>query len=326
MSELHEQLILKFFAGTVTPEEQQALDAWMQESEENKKLVNDFSLMWQAGNHKIEEPDFDKTAEWKKLEAAITREPKKAKEVKFYSYSTALRVAASVGVIMVFSWVLYIVVFSHETILKESGDVTMQISLPDGTEVWLNRNSKIAYHDNFNKTDRTVILTGEAFFEVKPDTSKPFIVQTTQARVKVLGTSFNVQAYEASAATEVFVVTGLVNFCNIREEKGINLKPGEMAVTNSNTVVVLNDDHSNTLAWREKRLTFKKTSLNTVVENLEHYFKINIEIKNQNIVQCRFTGSFDQPTIEEIIEALSVSLDLTIVKKDDIYVIDGDGC
>jgi ferric-dicitrate binding protein FerR (iron transport regulator) len=90
--------------------------------------------------------------------------------------------------------------------------------------------------------------------------------------------------------------------------------------------MLLTSDDSNILAWKEKRLIFQKSPLNSVAKNLEAYFKIDIEIMNEDIGRCRFTGSFDQPTLEEIIEALSVSLDLTIVKKDDTYVVDGNGC
>jgi ferric-dicitrate binding protein FerR (iron transport regulator) len=220
------------------------------------------------------------------------------------------------------------IVFSHETIFKESGETMTQVMLPDGSTVWLNKNSRLAYHDDFNKENRTVILAGEAFFEVIADRQKPFVVQTPQARVKVLGTSFNVNTYAGeSKTTEVFVVTGIVNFSNNKgANEGIDLKAGELAAASNNTVMLLTSDDSNILAWKEKRLIFQKSPLNSVAKNLEAYFKIDIEIMNEDIGRCRFTGSFDQPTLEEIIEALSVSLDLTIVKKDDTYVVDGNGC
>ena len=327
MTEHHEQLILKYLQGTISASEQQELNAWMQASDENKKLVNDFVWMWKAGKSRIDTPDFHTSAEWHRIEKAIGQgQTKQAQSIQFFGYATPLKIAASIAVIAVFSWIIYSVVFRHETTLKQSGEEMVAVTLPDGSTAWLNHHSRLAYPDNFSKRSRTVLLSGEAFFEVKPDSEKPFIVQTKKARVKVVGTSFNVRAFEETAETEVFVVTGRVNFSNRRDKQGITLRPGEMAVTENNTIVRLGNEELNTLAWKEKRLIFKKSSLSRVVNNLETYFKIDIEIKNENVAGCRFTGTFDQPTLEEVIEALSISLDLTIVKKGDIYVVDGDGC
>ena len=328
MTDYQEQLILRLLNGTISPDEHRTLSAWMNESEENKKLVNDFTWMWKASKDQLEGVGFETGEEWKKFERSSGQQHvERAKEIKFYSYSNGLKIAASITVIALFSWVLYLIFFSHQRIFKESGDTMVQLDLPDGSEVWLNHDSRVAYQDDFNSDTRTVTLTGEAFFEVKSDPQKPFIIETNNARIKVLGTSFNVRAYGGPNSTEVFVATGLVNFSNINNKEGINLKPGETAATKNNTVLMLEPVESqNVLAWKEKQLIFKRSSLNTVIKNLETYFRIDMEIRNEDISRCRFTGSFSEPTLEEIIEALSVSLDLNIIKKDDIYIVDGNGC
>jgi len=328
MTDYQEQLILRLLNGTISPDEHRTLSAWMNESEENKKLVNDFTWMWKASKDQLEGVGFETGEEWKKFERSSGQQHvERAKEIKFYSYSNGLKIAASITVIALFSWVLYLIFFSHQRIFKESGDTMVQLDLPDGSEVWLNHDSRVAYQDDFNSDTRTVTLTGEAFFEVKSDPQKPFIIETNNARIKVLGTSFNVRAYGGPNSTEVFVATGLVNFSNIKNKEGINLKPGQTAATKNNTVLMLEPVESqNVLAWKEKQLIFKRSSLNTVIKNLETYFRIDMEIRNEDISRCRFTGSFSEPTLEEIIEALSVSLDLNIIKKDDIYIVDGNGC
>jgi transmembrane sensor len=328
MTDYQEQLILKLLNGTISSDEHRTLNAWMDESEENKKLVNDFTWMWKASKDELEGVGFETGEEWRKFELSIGQQHvERAKEIKFYSYSNGIKIAASITVIALFSWVLYFIFFNHQRILKESVDTMVQLDLPDGSEVWLNHHSRIAYPDDFDSNTRAVTLTGEAFFEVKEDRQKPFIIETNSARIKVLGTSFNVRAYEEPNSTEVFVATGLVNFSNIKNNEGINLKPGETAVTKNDTVLMLEPVESlNVLAWKEKQLIFKRSTLSTVIKNLETYFRIDMEIRNEDISRCRFTGSFSQPTLEEIIEALSVSLDLTIIKEDDIYIVDGNGC
>ena len=327
MTDDQEQLILKLLNGTISPDEHRTLSEWMDESEENKKLVNDFTWMWKASQDQLEGVGLETGEEWKKFERSIGQQHvERAKEIKFYSFSSGLKIAASITAIALFSWVLYFTFFSHQRILKESGDTMVQVDLPDGSQVWLNHDSRITYQDDFNSDTRTVTLTGEAFFEVKQDRQKPFIIETNNARIKVLGTSFNVRAY-GELSTEVFVATGVVNFSNIKNKAGINLKPGETGATRNSTVLMLEPVESqNILAWKEKQLIFKRSSLSTVIKNLETYFRIDIEIRNEDISRCRFTGSFSEPTLEEIIEALSVSLDLNIIKKDDIYIVDGNGC
>lgn len=325
MTEHQEQLILKFLNGTISPDEQKVLNAWATESEDNKKLMDDFALVWKVSREHYKQHDFATADEWKKFEANITKKaPVNAGTTVYW-----LRVAASISVIALFSWILYMVVFSNETILKESGEGIVQVELPDGSKVWLNRNSRLAYDDDFTSDKRTVKLLGEAFFEVRKREEKPFIILTSEAQIQVIGTSFNVQAYEGSDATEVFVATGSVNFASkVNRSAGVTLNAGDMGalLKNTSNVVLSPHENSNVLAWKEKKLIFNRSTIQSVVESIEHYFRIEIDVRNKDILKCRFTGSFNSPTLPEVIEALSISLDLTITKSDDSYVVDGQGC
>jgi transmembrane sensor len=330
MTDFLEQLIIKFLHGTISSDEREVLNKWLEESHENKKMADDLELLWKSAKTKEPVGDFQTQEEWSKLEATLsTTSAPIQKEITLNRKAEWLKIAASITLIAVFAWLLYLVVFSSETILKESQGEIVQLLLPDGSKIWLNHHSRVTYEDDFNEKDRIVKISGEAFFEVKKDTTKPFLIQTTHAQIKVLGTSFNVQAYENANATEVFVATGLVSFSSLKNQvEDIKLRPGETGTLakNGNVAVVHKEENSNALAWKEKRLIFKKSSMNTVIENLEAYFKIDIDVNNKNILHCRFTGLYDQPTLEEIIEALSVSLNLTISRHGNAYLIDGEGC
>ena len=329
MTDHQEHLLLKLLTGTISPDESRIINAWIEESPENKKLAEDFTLMWKISKSNPTTPDFQTQGEWIKLQASINAEVSNAKEFKLFSNTNWLKIAASVAFLALCSWLLYLFVFNHDTILKESRDAMVQLALPDGSKVWLNHDSRLSYRDDFNKENRIVKLEGEGFFEVKKNAQKPFVIETDQAQIKVLGTSFNVQSYSSTSGTEVFVVTGFVRFASIKDRhNGIVLKPGESGTLSKNNdlVVLSTAENRNVLAWKEKRLSFKKTSLHDVVESLEEYFKIDIKIKNQDAMRCRFTGSFNKPTIEEILEALRISLDLEITKQEDTYVVEGNGC
>jgi ferric-dicitrate binding protein FerR (iron transport regulator) len=329
MTDRQEQLLLKLLNDTISGEERASLQAWIDESPDNKKLVHDFTVMWRASKPPPEPMNFETSDEWIELEAAIDQSHAVAKQAWWSSPIVGMKVAASIAFFALASWLLYYIAFNDSMVVAESKKTIVSVTLPDGSEVWLNQDSRLAYQDDFNSNHRTVTLHGEALFNVKKDSVKPFIIQANGAEVKVLGTVFNVQAYDSVPEIEVFVSSGAVSFTSLNDRSAtVTLSPGEIGtLTKKNHVIAVHaDENVNTLAWKNKKLVFKSTSMEMVVKNVGHYFKVNIDVRNRNILRCRFTGSFNQPTLEEIVEALSVSLDLTITKNGDTYVVDGDGC
>ncbi|MBK7131283.1 MAG: FecR domain-containing protein [Bacteroidales bacterium] len=111
----------------------------------------------------------------------------------------------------------------------------MVISLPDGSKISLNRNSQLTYRENFGKKNRNVKLTGEAFFEIAPDASKPFIIDAGKADVRVVGTSFNVITNNTESEVEVYVKTGKVILSDKSGSQSIALEPGFVGKMDSKT-------------------------------------------------------------------------------------------
>ncbi len=324
MTEPYDQLILKSLSGTATADEQQQLAHWTELSAENKKEVEDYQQVWKLGATKPL-PDFDSIAELKKLETKLDQQDKKIK-VLFPYRSLAFKVAASITLLIVCSVLLYQIAFKTEIIVKESGTEKIQFTLPDGSVVWLNEKSKITYASDFN-SERHIELSGEGFFEVTHNPDKPFVIRADKSEVKVLGTSFNVRAYENENLNEVYVVTGKVRLSDNRDQN-IILSPGEEGILDKqNNILSRNaETNPNDLAWKSKQLIFKKTSLTDVAATLEKYFQISITVKNPDLQKCRFTSSFNNPTLEEVIEAISIALNLNIVHQNKKYTFDGEGC
>lgn len=329
MTDHYEHLILKSLQGTLSADEKKALDAWMHQSEENRRAVEESKRIWMLGKTSETLPDFQTEQEWKKFETSLRDTPEIPVQPLRSRTGYWLRIAASVALLAACAVFLYVTLSKPEKIMAQATDNTLQVTLPDGSSVWLNRGSVITYLDDFNDDHRTLTLEGEAFFDVTKDPAKPFIIQTAHSRVRVLGTSFNVKEYVNDPGTEVHVVTGIVSFSGLNSNNdGIALRPGETAILdNSNGQLTRSTiDDLNRLAWKEKRLVFKKTALSDVVKTLQQYFKIHITIQNQNLLGCRFTSTFQDPTVEEVVEALTLSLNLNVVRKDDGYVLNGEGC
>jgi len=273
------------------------------------------------------EIDFGTENEWSKLQASLGSADSAASGTRFKTKPYFLRIAASIAFLLISSFVLYTLVFRGHDVIHETTGKVEQVILPDGSAVWLNERSRII-HDRDFKNGRNITLEGEGFFEVKPDSRKPFIIHTGQAQIKVLGTSFNVKAFGQEILTEVFVVTGKVAFSALNSNNSIVLTPGSNGVLNKHDqkMTIQHSPPLNITAWKDRNLVFRKTPLREVVKTLQHFFKTDIQVKNERLLDCRFTSTFNDPTLPEVIETISVALDLQVDHQSNVYTLDGEGC
>lgn len=326
MTEHQDHLILKYLQGALSGNDLEIFETWMNRSDENRKMVNDFRKVWELSDIPDDETDFGTAQEWTRLQHALRLDSEKTPVVALNTRSYALRAAAAIAFLMVSSFLIYTLVLQNNEIVYESADQTLHVTLPDGSEVWLNQNSRISYQPDFSES-RDVDIDGEGFFEVKPDNEHPFAVHAGEVRVKVLGTSFNVKAYDKELLTEVFVVTGKVSFSG-DDGKGIVLMPGLTGKFNKkdHTMISEAEEDLNVMAWRNKKLIFRQAPLRDVIRTLKNYFSTEIQIKNKDLMDCRFTSEFNDPTLQEVIETLGIALDLQVSHQNNVYTLDGEGC
>jgi transmembrane sensor len=193
--------------------------------------------------------------------------------------------------------------------------------------VALNENSTFSYPENFQKENRTVRLTGEAFFEVAKAEGKRFTIFAQGTKTEVIGTSFNLRAYNKKEV-KVQVVTGKVAFAKTETDDAIFLVPGQEGVIGENATVPAKKviAEPNFQAWKTKNLAFTDQRLEQLAADLESYFNIDIDIQNEALKNCRFTTSFLDPELQEVLDVLALTGNLTIVRDGNRYVISGKGC
>ncbi|MEQ9306999.1 MAG: FecR domain-containing protein, partial [Marinoscillum sp.] len=200
-------------------------------------------------------------------------------------------------------------------------------TLQDGSIVTLNSQSELSYPEEFSDKDkREVSLTGEAFFEVERNPTKPFIIYTPTIQIEVLGTSFSVRSREEEKTSTVIVASGSVEVQG--KNNTVVLKINEKAIFDKETgrlFKVVNDD-PNYLSWKTKRFTFDDTPLHEVVKNLSNAHQTRIQLITKSIDNCPVTVSFDGQSLQAILEILSATLDLTIEKTTAGFEISGQGC
>ena len=166
------------------------------------------------------------------------------------------------------------------------------VLLDDGTEVWLNADSKLKYPIAFSGESREVILSGEAYFDVKKDT-RPFVVSLESGDVTVLGTSFGVSAYPGYP-NYTTLVRGSVRFTSLRQEQVV-LTPGEQAVVNiSGTLEKRNVDVEEFVGWKDGVFIFKDKTLAEIMQILERWYGVNVIFQDESLKELEYTGSLER--------------------------------
>lgn len=162
-----------------------------------------------------------------------------------------------------------------------------QINLSDGTDVWMNAGSKLEFPTHFSGSERKVRVSGEVYFEVKPNVRKPFIVSTPEMDIKVLGTSFNVSAYEDQASKKVSLVEGEVQV-NTSFSRS-KLQPGQQASIGNMQMEVEDFDVESVIAWKNDCFIFKNKNIKEIMSVLARWYGAEIEYKGEGWEELNYT-------------------------------------
>lgn len=204
------------------------------------------------------------------------------------------------------------------------------IHLPDGSTILLNENSTIEYNQiSFNENNREVILTGEAYFDIKRNESKPFIVHTGRVQTKVLGTAFNINAYGNSNKIEVTVTRGKVQVGDLQRTYGI-ITPNQQIKVNKNTLDFQQNNVNAALAveWKSNYLILDNISMEEAILLISQKYKVPITLSNDNIKKCRITASFlNNENLDHILKVVSSVIELEYhYNKNGTIILEGKGC
>jgi transmembrane sensor len=198
------------------------------------------------------------------------------------------------------------------------------ITLADGTRIWLNAGSQFSYPVNFTGNSREVYLAGEAFFEVEPDPNKPFHVITGDMKIRVTGTKFNVTSYASDQTTQAVLVTGKIDAAkNKRFARSVELKPGERIVYNKQEDNMEKDrvDVELYASWVNGYLIFDNEPVENIFKKLERYYDKNI-LTEKLSGQPKFTGKLDlADDLEKVLKNIGFSASFFVDYENDVYII-----
>lgn len=200
----------------------------------------------------------------------------------------------------------------------------ISVLLSDGTQVHLNSDSELEYPRQFNGNQRAIHLTGEAYFDVQRDVSRPFIIQAGSITAEVLGTSFNLRSYLDEEFDALDVREGRVRFgatdkIVVGQGRGARFYRQQQLLEESPA-------HVNSDAWQSRKLTFKNALLKDVFRDLERTYHVTIQAKPPGILQCYFTAEFIDTPLDEIVEVLAATFELQYKKIGNTYTLTGTPC
>ncbi len=303
-----DNLLNKYFNSTLRPDEFQEITDFILDKKNEKVIFHEMEQMWSKNLQNIEFPEPNSLL-IQKIKEIIWQQERKTSQKKIKIYSWGLRIAAIFIIGLLFNVVFN---FQKPVPIQDSGHIQTvavpygartQITLPDGSKVWLNSGTTLSYSSLFDKT-REVSLVGEAYFDVvKKD--YPFIVSTLYGDVEVKGTSFNVKAFSDDGSYETTLVKGLVVVGNKDKDHEVTLHHGQQALQNNEGFVVNNVETRLYTSWKEGELIFSKEPFPSFIRKLERWYNVKIEYDDPKLDQLWYTGTLQMETISEVMEMVS---------------------
>lgn len=280
------------------------------------------------------QPDNEEViVKWNDFKSRLTGK----KKARLYSLGTPLRRIAIVAALLMIMAGIVVFHFTSNRIEKSQAPTNNVVStkkgsrsnilLPDGTKVYLNADSRITYTEKF-ATNREVMLSGEAYFDVTKDKEHPFIVHTPVMDIKVIGTAFNVRAYSSENSAQTTLIRGIIEVSLKENKKKIILKPNEKliiqneyeqkSVINKTEFVIpkitllpiknnIIDTVANDILWTQNKLVFDQTKFSEIVAELERWYNVKIIVQDNSLLGRSFSGIYEDEDIREVLESFKVA-------------------
>ncbi|WP_428654821.1 FecR family protein [Runella sp.] len=340
-----DDLLARYVAGETTPDETRQVKTWLAQSSTHEKELLRFQKIWEVAEVVKPTAEVNVDLAWKNVSKKLTatgQQPSTENPLPFVIHKNDadiqplgsaksssgfdfLRIAASILILLSAGWFGYTFLEKRKDpavakVLKTTEKTNEQI-LPDGTKIFLNHNTTLTYADDFGKETRTVTLKGEAYFEVKRDENRPFIIHANDTEVRVLGTAFNVRAYDKKV--NVAVTSGKVQF-STPKAKTLLVKD-EAATAQADTIIKLPAMDLNAMAYRTKVFVFDRTNLGDVVASLREGYQTDIQLSGR-LKNCQLTARFERESLDAALSVIAETLHLQVTRKGQTILLDGQGC
>lgn len=302
--------IQKLAAKKADKKDVELIESWLALDKNHANILEELMVVYNLSQPSSKILNPDKTSAWQNIEKRI----KPPKRLNPFTSNTFKYVAAFVILILAVN-VYFIIRYTatqnqmnnqYSEIVTANGQKS-KVVLPDSSIVWLNAGSTLKYNTRYNLKEREVLLTGEAFFQVKKDNSRKFTVNTGNLFVNVYGTSFNVKSYPEENIKEVTVAEGIVGI-SISNKEQRKLAENEQATFNiaSRKIFYATVDPNIVSAWKNNELIIENKTMKEIVLYLERWFGVNIQTDPKLLDDQRYTFKTKTESLKEMLEILKI--------------------
>jgi transmembrane sensor len=337
-------VIVRYLDNTMDAEDSDRLEAWLDQSNENRRILHSVSQIWKASEDKSQDALIDELnleQDWNRISRHINRPDKKQSAARVAKYrrirkrqtmfSNLMKVAALILVAVTSGYLTLQYAPVSETVAEEpvfneirtSAGERARVELGDGSRVTLNAASKIVMPKSFSANSREVELYGQAFFDIKPDRKRPFSIRTRSGVVEVVGTSFDLRSYEEEDLIKVVVSEGTVE---ISHEETPDQKlvvnegyKGTISVEKTHLNLEWVGDVDNYFAWMEGRLIFKEEYLKDVFTQIERWYDVQIEVPESelSVLEKQFSADLKTRSVREVMNVIQMAMGIEYEINDD---------
>lgn len=323
-----DQLLAKYLSGECRADEQQLVEDWLDESGENRSELELLQAAWRetlATHHATNEEDV-----YREIHRRVSGDTQQEIHIMDKEKSTRklwYRVAASVVLLMA-SAMLFILfksemmTLTHDLSLDDQEIIQVEkkgkrqtVMLSDGSKVTLNQGSTLEFPKKFDADERVVKLSGEAFFDVVKDASRPFIVASDNFNTTVLGTTFNVRDYANQHKSEVNLATGkvMVEMMNNDQQDRMYIQPGQEVIYDKTDQSLIKQpfEVKDKLGWKDDLLYFHEASADEVFQKLEDWYAVEIKLDGVTEKAWKYTASFKGARIQTVLKSIGYTRDFT---------------
>ena len=304
-----DELLMKYIKGETTPEEREKVVRWLDEDPEHIHQYHSLRKLYDISL-------------WSPIEES-QQEEKQTRTLKPV-WIEFLKVAAVIlitflGTKAFFDWKEDPV--KMQTVIVPAGQ-RAELLLADGTKVWLNSRSKLKFPDRFQKDARNVELDGEGYFEVTHKEEAPFTVHTSRYDVKVLGTEFNVKAYNSKNQFETSLLKGSVEVSNTNKSQVVRLRPDEKVISDGSQLIRSVILDKNYFRWKEGLLCLDDESIGGLIDKLELYYDVKIIVQQASLMKYHYSGKFRiSDGVEHVLKVLQLKHKFTYTKDEEQNLI-----
>ncbi len=312
---MNQELLNKYIAGDATPEEKEEVARWL---DADKKNMKEFLALRKLYDISI----------WQQEQTPVAKDNLSLGNKRWTLRSASFELAKVAAIFILAFTIVYSFLINEDndsakmqTIFVPPGQ-RAELTLTDGTKVWLNAKTTFTFPDKFTANNRRVTLDGEGYFDVTKNPEKPFIVNTERYDIKVMGTEFNVTAYSGSSVFETSLLKGAVEVFSPAKDTKVSLEPHMRTYEENGILKKDTIEHENYFLWKEGLICFYDEPVDKMIKKLQLYYDVKIDVQNKTLLNNRYSGKFrTKDGVEHVLKVLQLNNKFSYKKDNDRNLI-----